>query len=307
MTTGLFSKFSPPCRSGQTDPFSIDFKATQRALAALLPFRSDLIEAVARQLAGCCLVVSDIAPLGIEAAVIAGIPSVLLENFTWDHIYEYFLARQPFLGKWCSLLSRSFARADYRIQTEPLCLRINDADLLVGPVSRPPKLAGDQVRRALSIDANRKMVLISLGGFPWLMPDIDAKAALFPDTTFVVPSDKKHAGRRENIVILPRRIGISHADIVHQADALICKAGYSTLAEGYCAGVPVAAFVRDDYPETPALAAFVEQTMGGICLLPGSMEDGSWIAAVPGLLEQDRQPARQSAACEVARFLLDLL
>jgi UDP:flavonoid glycosyltransferase YjiC (YdhE family) len=306
---GNFSWHPLGCDVGfaQTDPFSIDFKATQESLAGLLPFRSDLIEAVARQLAGCCLVVSDIAPLGIDAAAKAGIPSVLLENFTWDHIYEYFLPDHPFLGKWRSLLGQIYSRADYCIQTEPLCLRKDDADLLVGPVSRRPKLSGARVREALSIGAYSKIVLVSLGGFPCLIPDFEAASAKYPDSIFVVPSDKKRAVRRGNLMFLPQWSELPHADIVHQANALVCKAGYSTLAEGYCAGVPTVAILRDHYPETSTLASFVERILGGTCLMPGSLKDGSWIALIPKLLEQDRQPGRPSAAGEVARFLLALV
>ncbi len=291
----------------QPDPFCIDFKATLEALAALLPFRSDLVDALARQLAGCCLAINDIAPLGIHAAARAGIPSVLLENFTWDRLYDYYLARQPLLEKWRSLLASSFSLADYHIQTEPLCFPREDADLSVGPVSRHPRMEKDQVRRRLAVAADRKLVLISFGGFSWLLPGIDAAAARFRDTVFLVPSAREGGGERENIIFLPRQGEVPHVDIVHLVDALVCKAGYSTLAEGYCAGVPVAAIVREDYPETPGLAAFVEQKMGGTRLAPGSMEDGSWVPAVPKLLEQGRQPARRSAAGEVARFLLKLV
>lgn len=291
----------------QSDPFSIDFAATQKALAALLPFREDLLAAIGRQLARCCLVVSDIAPLGIYAAARARLPSVLLENFTWDRIYAFYLARQPFLEKWRSLLARSFSRADFHIQTEPLCSPQEDADLVVGPISRQPQMDKEQLRRKLALAADRKIVLGSFSGFSWLLPDMAEAAARFRDMDFVVPADKEDSGRRENIFYLPRRSAISHVDIVQLADVLVCKAGYSTLAEGYCAGVPVAAVLRDDYPETPALAAFVEQKMGGICLSSGRMEDGSWLAAIPDLLAQGRQPARASAAGEVARFLLDLV
>lgn len=291
----------------QPDPYRIDFKATEKALAALLPFRPKVTDAVARQLAGCSLAVCDIAPLGIHAASRAGIPSVLLENFTWDHLYDYFRPRQPFLGEWSSLLRQSFSCADHHIQTEPLCRRDAKADLLIGPVSRWPRLTREQVRNKLSIAADRKMVLVTLGGFPSVLPDLEAGAANLPDIIFVVPSQNKGIGRSRNIVSLPQQNEIAHVDIVYGADVLVCKAGYSTLSEGYCAGIPTAAILRPDYPETPALAAFVEKEMKGTCLLADSMEEESWIATVPKLLAQARHPVMPSAASKVARFLVGLL
>jgi len=37
---------------------------------------------------GCLLVVSDISPMGLLVAETAEIPSILIENFTWDWIYQ---------------------------------------------------------------------------------------------------------------------------------------------------------------------------------------------------------------------------
>lgn len=291
----------------QRDPFSSDFTATHKALADLLPFRSGQIDAVCRQLAACSLAICDISPLGIFAGKRAGIPSVLVENFTWDDIYAFYSSRHPFLKEWIDLLQRSFSVADFHIQTEPLCRRNEGADLLVGPMGRRPEMGGAEVRRLLAIDKGQKIVLVSFGGFPWKTPEVEANAARFPDAVFVVPADIGHIYRQGNVIFLPKQNEVSHVAIVHAADALICKAGYSTLAEGYCAGVPVAAIVRDDYPESPALAAFVEYNMGGICLPFSSVMDGSWFTVVPKLLSQGRRPSRQSAAGEVAAFLLDRL
>lgn len=70
----------------QQNPFQEDLPETLRCLDAMLPFEEALIENLASQLqrTHCRLVLCDIAPLGIAAALKAGIPSVLVENFTWD-------------------------------------------------------------------------------------------------------------------------------------------------------------------------------------------------------------------------------
>ena len=291
----------------QSDPFSIDFSATQEALTDLLPFRSNSVDEICRKLAKCNLVICDISPLGIYAARKAGIASVLVENFTWDHLYAYYLSRQPCLARWIELLAECFALVDYHIQTEPLCQPKRDAALLVGPISRDSAIPAAQVKKKLGTDPGQKIVLISFGGFPWAMPVATAATAHLAHTVLVVPTAIESVRRQGNVVFLPRQSEVSHVAVVQAADALICKAGYSTLAEGYCAGVPVAAILRDDYPETSALAAFVEQKMGGRCLSPRSMTGRSWLAAIPRLFEQGRHPGRPSEAGAVARFLLHLL
>ncbi|NIP24437.1 MAG: hypothetical protein GWO38_11610, partial [Phycisphaerae bacterium] len=70
----------------QQTPFEADLAATVRALKQFLPFDPAQIATRAAELRQqhCVLVVCDIAPLGIRIAQKAGVPSVLIENFTWD-------------------------------------------------------------------------------------------------------------------------------------------------------------------------------------------------------------------------------
>ena len=67
-----------------------DAARTLERLDQFLPFEPILVERLAREVRQleCRCVICDIAPLGIAVAHQAGIPSVLVENFTWDWIYE---------------------------------------------------------------------------------------------------------------------------------------------------------------------------------------------------------------------------
>ena len=73
----------------QKGPFEADLPATLDALKHFLPSSHDNIEFLAKGLKerGCDAVVCDISPLGIAVAKKAGVPSILVENFTWDWIY----------------------------------------------------------------------------------------------------------------------------------------------------------------------------------------------------------------------------
>ena len=83
----------------QETAFQADLNKTLLSLNDFFPIpasRIAEISAVVDQL-NCLLVICDIAPLGISIAKEAGIPSVLVENFTWDWIYEqYFNANKGF-------------------------------------------------------------------------------------------------------------------------------------------------------------------------------------------------------------------
>ncbi|MBN1106743.1 MAG: hypothetical protein JXL84_25295, partial [Deltaproteobacteria bacterium] len=84
----------------QKTPLKADLPETIRRLDRFLPFDPAMVERLAGSLrrSGCRLVVCDIAPLGIVAAGTAGIPSVLIENFTWDWIYEAYERDHPPMG-----------------------------------------------------------------------------------------------------------------------------------------------------------------------------------------------------------------
>ena len=72
----------------QKTPFQEDLPATVQKLKKFLPFNPTRIAAVAEKIRDlkCKLVICDIAPMGIRVAQKAGVPSVLVENVTWDWI-----------------------------------------------------------------------------------------------------------------------------------------------------------------------------------------------------------------------------
>ena len=82
----------------QRTPFREDLAATAKRLAEFYPpspRRVGRLAALVRRL-GCRVVLCDIAPLGILVAERAGIPSVLIENFTWEWIYRAYPSLRRF-------------------------------------------------------------------------------------------------------------------------------------------------------------------------------------------------------------------
>ncbi len=130
-----------------------DVPQTLKRLRGFLPFDSALISALAQRIAKCDLVVCDIAPLGIAVARQAGVPAVLIENFTWDWIYAgYHDARfTPHID----YLRGVFRSADYHIQTEPVCARWR-ADLTTPPVSRAPRMSRKRNAQAIGDSAAKQ-------------------------------------------------------------------------------------------------------------------------------------------------------
>ena len=197
----------------------------------------------------------DIAPLGIAVAKAAGLPSVLIENFTWDWIYAAYAQSYAQMEFYISYLQELFSAAEYRMQTEPVCA-YHAADLVTHPVSRKPTASSASIRQRLGLPAQARVVMITMGGIPMQYPFLQQLAAQ-PDISFIIPGASESIQHYGNVVLLPHRTGLFHPNLVSACDAVIGKVGYSTLAEVYHAGLPFGYIPRQDFRESARLVAIL--------------------------------------------------
>jgi hypothetical protein len=282
----------------QATPFAEDLAATVRALEQHVPFREAEVGPLARAVreTGAEAVLCDISPLGLAVARAAGLPSILLENFTWDWIYRGYLTREPRLGPLADLLEEELAHVALHLHTGPAPVLHERAHLL-GMISRPPRATRAQVRARLGVPAEEKLVLFTLGGISW---SLGAGAALPAGVTLLVPAPgQAHDGPAGPV----RTLGPSwfHPDLIAAADAVIAKVGYSTLAEVHRAGAPLGFLTRPSFRESPVLERFIRAELPSVELPSGALESGAWADAIPALLAlQPRPPAPGRDAAEVA-------
>ncbi|MCA1791478.1 MAG: hypothetical protein LC667_17015, partial [Thioalkalivibrio sp.] len=287
----------------QRSPLLEDIPATLEQLAAFMPFRPALVNKLARQIVDRNLVVCDVSPLGLHVAATAGVPSVLLENFTWDWIYRAYVAEHPGLARYVDDMAAMNDRADVHVQAEPVC-RADPAAITVEPIARQLRESRSAVRNRLGVEPDVPLVLVSMGGVPAQYPFL-ARLRDRRDCVCLLPGAATERRREGALLVLPTRSDFYHPDLVNACDALVCKAGYSTLAEAHQAGVPLAWFPREHFPESPVLDAFIEREMPGIRLEPSDWDDGAWIDCLPQLLALGRRPpAVTRGADQVARLLL---
>ncbi len=290
----------------QHGPFVSDMEATIKALDAFLPFDAALVDRLATRVreSGCRAVLCDIAPLGIAVARAAGVPSILMESFRWDDFYRHYAAAHPRLAAHADTLQRWFDAADILIQTEPICRRNPAAALVTGTVSRPPRTSREVVRQALGLSPGRRLVLVSMGG-------ISARTLLLAhlahrdDFCFVVASGAEKPQTRGNVIALPLYSDFYHPDLINAADAVLGKVGYSTVAEVYRAGVPFGYGIRPDYPEMPAMVAFLERHACGLPLPDPELGQGVAPEFIDRLLAlPHRTPAEPDGAAAIAKCLM---
>jgi UDP:flavonoid glycosyltransferase YjiC (YdhE family) len=275
---------------------------TLQRLRAFLPFDPALVADLARRIGKCNLVICDIAPLGIAVAQQAGVPAILIENFTWDWIYAgYAEARfTPHID----YLRAIFRSADYHIQTEPVCARWR-ADLTTPPVSRAPRTSRNETRKRLGIAAPSKVVLITMGGIPEQHSFLD-RLVEFKHVRFIIPGATKIARRRDNLILLPHRSEFYHPDLMNAADAVIGKAGYSTVAEAYHAGIPFGFVSREKFREAGTMARFIKQQMQGVEISADDFQNGRWLHMLDELLAMPRIKHKNANGAEqVADFILN--
>jgi len=289
----------------QASALQTNIPETLDRLAELLPYSEELLNDLARQCAGCRFILADIAPLGIAVAQRAGIPSVLVENFTWDWIYSPYCHDFPQLAQFSAYFEKLFAAADIHIQTEPLC-QPGPCDLHCGPIFRKARGESDSIRHFLK-PGGRPIVLITMGGVNEQV-DFHGLLSARPDMFFVLSGCGKTSRQLPNILELGRETSIYHPDLIAAADLVVCKAGYSTIAECSQAGARVISVGRDDFAETAHLERFLRQELNAICISPATFRAGKWFHLAERLLNEPRPAsAIENGAEIIASFLAEKL
>lgn len=289
----------------QTSAMDADLGATLRLLEGMLPFRKTVVDDLARQVQGlgCTLALCDIAPLGIAVARKAGLPSVLMENFTWDWIYAEYLEEEPRFSAYIDYLREQFARADRHIRTQPAWPHEPPAHLTSEVVSRKPRASRAETRRRLGVGEDEPMTLITMGGILTHFPFLD-RLAHSKEIKFLIPGGSDHYEQRGSLVLIPHHSDYYHPNLVAASDAVIGKLGYSTLAEAYAAGLPFAYIPRDHFRESPPMARFARQHMETIELEEERFFSGEWLDLLPELLAKPKRVrSTPNGADQIAAFV----
>jgi len=258
----------------QQTPFREDLPATVEGLDQMLPFDRESIELLAvktgrRQ---CKLVLCDIAPMGIAAARAAGIASVLVENFTWDWVYQGYSHQVDGMIPHIEYLKKIFADADYHIQTQPVCNSVT-ADLTTLPVSRKSRVQAKDIRRQLALPDDAKLVMLSLGGAPNKNGHLN-RLPVLENQYFIIPGAAETHTVSDNVIRLPHQSQYYHPDLIQACDAVIGKVGYSTLAEVYHSGLPFGYIPHARFRESARLEAFINDQMHGFPVTEEQLRTG---------------------------------
>jgi L-arabinokinase len=288
----------------QRDAIRLDLDATLAACRRLLGEQPARVAAEAdflrrRQVD---LVVADIPWMAFPAARGAGIPAVGVSNFSWDWIYGEFAAERPEFSRVAAAIRGSYREADLflRLPFHGPC----DAFPVVRDIpmiARRARRSREAIRRALSVNGDRPVVLLSFGGFDIQGIDL-AEVGRLRDYCFLTTQALPRPV--ENIRVFSLA-GVTYEEAVAQADAVITKPGYGIVSDCLANRTPVLYTSRGPFAEYPRLVQGLEQF--GVCEY-FSNEDllaGRWGPALQRLLGRPPHwPALRSDGAEVAAEIL---
>lgn len=292
----------------QRTPFEEDPAATLEALETwwsrrVEPFRAEWVEELRKSRSDA--VVCDIAPLGLELGRAAGLPTVLVENFTWDWIYEGLEERAPGLGRWIERFRLAFEMAQDRLALEPHCGAAPGA-FRIPPVARPVRVPKEAIRERLGVSRGQPLVVVSFGGFPWA-PTVTRRDPPAGAGVVVVVGAAERESWQGRWRLLPHRCPVPHPDLIHASDLWVGKPGYSTVVEVARAGSRALLLPRPGFREAEPLAKWLAGSVPVGSLDPEELRSGTWLERVASWLEQPRGVPREApGASEAARVLYEL-
>jgi hypothetical protein len=298
----------------QHDSLQEDLNLTLARLDAFYPLRPEHVRQTAALLADCRLILGDIAPLGIAAAELArkefgsAAQSVLLENFTWDWIYQGYAEQQPLFRRHIDYLRQLFRQADYHLQAEPVCAP-SKAGFRIPPTARSLRQGRKAMRERLGLPETAKAVLVTMGGICGTILPLEQMAAMAQDCSFLLAGQPVDALTKQgNFYFLPQNSGFWHPDLIAACDAVVGKIGYSTLAEAFQSGIPYGAICRPRFRESEVLATFAKQEMPCLLISEEQFQNNDWLELLPQLLALRPEKAQEkNGTAAAAEFLSRLL
>ena len=286
----------------QKSPFEHDLDQTIARLELFLAFDEPVLEDTRKNLreAKPDLILCDVSPLGLVLGKELGIPTVLVENFTWDWIYGAYLKENPRFAPFIERLHELFDSADLRIQTEPICERIKNCPL-APPIFRDFREPAARILDRLDLPSDSRYLLVTTGGIPQDFSFLD-KLKGRSDLHFVITGNFSQLERADNLVLLPHRSGLHFPDLVRSSSGVVGKVGYGTVAETWGARVPLFAVYRENFRESKPLKNFVDRAIPSLEASETDFLYGAWIdridefLALPKAGEENRTNGAKEAS-----------
>jgi L-arabinokinase len=284
----------------QIDSLHLDERRTvdhAAAFYATLPARA-AAEAEELRRRGARLVIADAPPLPCAAAALAGLPSFVVSNFTWDWIYEaYADARRA------GILLET-VRAAYRRATGAWRLPMHggfatfESIVDVPFVARHARHDRAHVRRVLGLPPAQPLALTSFGGYgvrESYLSSLDCLSECGVIVTVGVGAETEwqpppgiHLVRETMLYA----VGLRYEDLVSASDFVVTKPGYGIIAECVANNTAILYTDRGHFVEYDVLVREMPRFLRCEHIDHDALFAGRWRAAVQRLLSSSPAPER---------------
>ncbi|MBZ0264562.1 hypothetical protein K8I28_07825 [bacterium] len=220
----------------------------------------------------------DISPRAFDACDLAGIPAFGCTNFSWDWIWRE-------LGRSDSRFLPFADKAAKAYGTSACLFRtVMDGDLTAFPViedvpliARISTLEKSDIRWKLSIPSDKLVVILSYGGEGLAGAELPERS-LYEDFYFITTEPMHNPGipfhHMTDAEIRAR--GLRYCDLVHAADIVMSKPGYSTVAESVANQSAFIYSERSSFAEYPIIVDYIENNLPNRFLPSEQLLSGKW-------------------------------
>ena len=240
-----------------TSPLAVDIEKSRAAYRA---FHADWAmrvknEAHLLETLRADFVLSNVGYLPLAGAALAGIAHAALCSLNWADIYRHYciLAEQDEII--AAQIQACYANADAFLRATPgMGMEYLPNLIPVAPIAEVCDNRRGELNHRLKLSGDEKLLLISMGGIAGRLPVENWPRAA--GMRYLVQSDWQ-VEHPDAVVI--ESLPFAFSDLLASSDALICKPGYGSFVEAACCNVPVLYVGRPDWPESPALIAWLKQ------------------------------------------------
>lgn len=236
------------------------------------------------------IVVADLPPLAIAAAIAAGLPAIAFGNFTWDWIY----ARYEGGADLARAVGEVYADTTLALrlpmwggfETMP---RIVDLPF----VARHSRRDRTDTRRALGIPPDARVVLSSFGGYGvdgMAKPSVAGYHVLWPGD---IDEQAMYAH------------GYRYEDLVKAVDVVATKPGYGIISECLANDTALLYTSRGDFREYPVLVEAMPRFLRSAFISQEELFAGNWGPHLDRLLAQPSPP--ENPATNGAEVAADMI
>lgn len=256
------------------------------------------------------LVLSNVSPLPLAGAAVAGIPAMAMCSLNWADLFSHFFAHYSSGQAWAapiqSAMDQAYASALAFIRFTPGMDMPALANLnVIGPVSvyaeHRPQATREQVAQALGLPLHKRWLLLALGGIAHRLP-IEHWPEL-PGIQLLAPSDWNVAARQDITPYNDEQLPF--AELLPLVDVVLSKPGYGTFVEAACCGLPVLYLQRPDWPEAACLEDWLHHHARAAALEPEDGRTGNLQNALDALLGQTAPPRPEADGVEQAVRLIN--